>query len=271
MRFAARPRRGGQLPGGDQDRRRMVSEDASARSPPASSIPAPTSARSSTPLVVPWITLHVRLGLGVHRDRRARASSGWSRGSRCTSRPMTHPRLSAGRAARTSAAIRRSRRRAVPWRQIAAAPADLGVRDRQVPDRSDLVAVPVLDSGFPQPELRARPDARSVRRSSSIYLVADVGSIGGGWLSSALIGRGWTVNARAQDGDARVRAGRRADRVRVERQQPVGRGGARRPGGRRAPGLVGEPVHAGVGHVPAARRSARSSASAAWRARSAAC
>jgi MFS transporter, ACS family, hexuronate transporter len=28
-----------------------------------------------------------------------------------------------------------------------------------------------------------------------IYLIADVGSIGGGWLSSALIKRGWTVNA----------------------------------------------------------------------------
>lgn len=29
----------------------------------------------------------------------------------------------------------------------------------------------------------------------AIYLVADVGSIGGGWLSSALIKRGWSVNA----------------------------------------------------------------------------
>ena len=28
-----------------------------------------------------------------------------------------------------------------------------------------------------------------------IYLVADVGSIGGGWLSSSLIKRGWSVNA----------------------------------------------------------------------------
>lgn len=27
-----------------------------------------------------------------------------------------------------------------------------------------------------------------------IYLIADVGSVGGGWLSSALIKRGWTVN-----------------------------------------------------------------------------
>jgi ACS family hexuronate transporter-like MFS transporter len=29
----------------------------------------------------------------------------------------------------------------------------------------------------------------------TIYLVADVGSIGGGWLSSALLARGWSVNA----------------------------------------------------------------------------
>jgi ACS family hexuronate transporter-like MFS transporter len=29
----------------------------------------------------------------------------------------------------------------------------------------------------------------------AVYLVADVGSIGGGWLSSSLIKRGWTVNA----------------------------------------------------------------------------
>jgi ACS family hexuronate transporter-like MFS transporter len=28
-----------------------------------------------------------------------------------------------------------------------------------------------------------------------IYLIADVGSIGGGWLSSSLIARGWTINA----------------------------------------------------------------------------
>jgi ACS family hexuronate transporter-like MFS transporter len=29
----------------------------------------------------------------------------------------------------------------------------------------------------------------------TIYLLADVGSIGGGWLSSALLARGWSVNA----------------------------------------------------------------------------
>ena len=40
----------------------------------------------------------------------------------------------------------------------------------------------------------------------AIYLLADVGSIGGGWLSSTLIKRGWSVNARPQDGHARLRA-----------------------------------------------------------------
>ena len=28
----------------------------------------------------------------------------------------------------------------------------------------------------------------------AVYIIADVGSIGGGWLSSALINKGWTVN-----------------------------------------------------------------------------
>ena len=41
-----------------------------------------------------------------------------------------------------------------------------------------------------------------------IYLIADVGSIGGGWLSSFFIKRGWSINARAQDGDADLRASR---------------------------------------------------------------
>jgi MFS transporter, ACS family, hexuronate transporter len=29
----------------------------------------------------------------------------------------------------------------------------------------------------------------------TVYLLADIGSVGGGWLSSSLIGKGWTVNA----------------------------------------------------------------------------
>ena len=47
---------------------------------------------------------------------------------------------------------------------------------------------------------------------TTVYLIADVGSIFGGYLSSTLIKRGWTVNARAQDGDGhlRVRSSRRS-------------------------------------------------------------
>jgi len=29
----------------------------------------------------------------------------------------------------------------------------------------------------------------------TVYLLADIGSVGGGWLSSSLIGKGWTTNA----------------------------------------------------------------------------
>ena len=45
VRFALGLGESGNFPGVDQDRRRMVSRSASARSPPASSIPARTSAR----------------------------------------------------------------------------------------------------------------------------------------------------------------------------------------------------------------------------------
>jgi ACS family hexuronate transporter-like MFS transporter len=56
------------------------------------------------------------------------------------------------------------------------------------------VALPVLDSRLPQSQARHR--LRLIGPPLVvIYLVADVGSIGGGWLSSSLIKRGWSVNA----------------------------------------------------------------------------
>ena len=39
----------------------------------------------------------------------------------------------------------------------------------------------------------------------AIYLLADVGSVAGGWFSSRLLKMGWTPNACAQAGDAPVR------------------------------------------------------------------
>ena len=51
----------------------------------------------------------------------------------------------------------------------------------------------------------------------AIYLLADVGSIGGGWLAGRFIKRGWSVN-RARKGAMLICAlCRRADRVRLER------------------------------------------------------
>ena len=163
----ARARRSGQLSGVDQGRRRVVPEDASARSPPASSTPAPTSARLITPLVVPCD--HAARGAGTGRSSRP-ASLGffwlvvWWRLLRAAGvRTRSCP---APQSSRTFAAIRRIRRSRRAVAHAAAASPDLGVRARQVHDRPGLVAVSVLDSGFPEPQLRDQPVQRSDRRSS---------------------------------------------------------------------------------------------------------
>jgi ACS family hexuronate transporter-like MFS transporter len=73
-------------------------------------------------------------------------------------------------------------------------PADVVVRIGEVPDRPDLVDVPLLAARFLQPELR--PVAAGARPPIIvIYVVADIGSVGGGWLSSRLIRQGWSVNS----------------------------------------------------------------------------
>ena len=84
-----------------------------------------------------------------------------------------------------------------------------------------------------------------------IYLIADVGSIGGGWLSSFAHQARLDHQRRAQDGDARLRARGHADRVRLDGEPSLGGGRARRSCGGGPSGLVGQSLHAGVGHVPA--------------------
>ena len=181
----ARARRGRQLPGRDQDRGRVVPEArARARHRHLQLRHQHRRARHAARRAVD----HAAPGAGTGRSSSpARSASSGSRsGCRSTARRTTHPRVGAGRAGATSGAIRRIRRSRIAVGDAAAAPPDVGVRDRQVHDRSDLVALPVLDSRLPQPATTASTCRRSARRWSSIYLVADVGSIGGGWLSSAL-------------------------------------------------------------------------------------
>jgi hypothetical protein len=55
-----------------------------------------------------------------------------------------------------------------------------------------------------------------------VYLIADVGSVAGGWLSSTLIGRGWSIN-RARKTAMLHGVPDRADRVRDSCAEPMDR------------------------------------------------
>ena len=87
-----------------------------------------------------------------------------------------------------------------------------------------------------------------------IYLVADVGSIGGGWLSSSLLKRGWSVNAARKTAMLLCAVAVVPIMFAAQGVEPVGGRASRGAGGGRAPGLVGQPVHADLGHVSAPRR-----------------
>ena len=78
---------------------------------------------------------------------------------------------------------------------------------------------------------------------TAIYTAASVGSIAGGWLSGALIKRGWRIATRALRGDGDRRGVRavRDPRLLHEQLHPLPRAARRRHGG--APGVVGQPVH----------------------------
>ena len=96
----------------------------------------------------------------------------------------------------------------------------------------------------------------------TVYLLADVGSVGGGWLSSNLLKHGLDAERRAQDRDAGVRDPDPAGGDGAPRRESVDRGVARGTGGGGAPGLLRQHLHDRVRHVPEARRSDPWSASA---------
>jgi len=73
----------------------------------------------------------------------------------------------------------------------------------------------------------------------AIYLMADCGSIAGGWIASVFLKRGWSAN----------RARKSTMLICATSVVPINR--VNRPGRGSAPGLVGELVHAGFGYVPA--------------------
>ena len=73
------------------------------------------------------------------------------------------------------------------------APANIGIRDRKIPHRSSLVVylywIPNFFRDNHGLDLTTIGPPLIV-----IYLIADIGSIGGGWLSSTFIKRGWSIN-----------------------------------------------------------------------------
>jgi len=110
--------------------------------------------------------------------------------------PEHHPRGECVGARRTSRATRQTRRSrcrsATCWRT-----GSVGVRDREVHDRPIwwlyLFWVPDFLNRYHGIDLKhVGPPL------VTILLIADIGSIGGGWLSSALLKRGWSVNPRAR-------------------------------------------------------------------------
>ena len=121
-------------------------------------------------------------------------------------------------AARTSTAIRRIRSCASPWRTLLAPPPDVGRGDGEVHDRSDLVGLPVLDSGFLQPQVRTVAAAARPADHRRLSRIATSAASFGGWLSSTLITRGWTVN------------GARKTAMLVVRDSPSCRSSRRSPG-----------------------------------------
>ena len=84
----------------------------------------------------------------------------------------------------------------------------------------------------------------------AIYLFADVGSIAGGWMSSALIARGWSVNGGRKAALSRGCTDGRADSSCSGRAEHVDRRVDHRARGRGASMVVVQPLHDGERRVP---------------------
>ena len=84
-----------------------------------------------------------------------------------------------------------------------------------------------------------------------IYLIADVGSVGGGWLSSSLIKRGWTVNKARKTAMLICALAGDPGRFRLLDRESLAGGLVDRTGRGGSSGLVGQRLQHRLGHVPA--------------------
>ena len=136
-----------------------------------------------------------RLAVGVHRHRRRRAALAACSGSRCTAGRRS-TRASPPTSWPTSTATRPSPRARSGGPGCSPSAQTWGFAlGKFFTDPIWSFYLFWLPTFFK--DASARPSARSACRMVVIYVMADVGSIAGGWLSSALIKRGWSLTSRA--------------------------------------------------------------------------
>ena len=90
-----------------------------------------------------------------------------------------------------------------------------------------------------------------------VYNASAIGSIYGGYLPASFIRMGLSAAARAAGGHASLRlprGSRFSHQLSQRTTSEMGRYRIAQPGGSRAPGLVGQSLHHGLGYVPAQRR-----------------
>ena len=85
----------------------------------------------------------------------------------------------------------------------------------------------------------------------AIYVLADIGSVLGGWVSSRRLARGASVNSARKSRHAVLRARRHPGRLRHACADAVGGGRPHRPGLRRPPGILRQPLRPAVRPLPA--------------------
>ena len=206
-----------------------------------------------TPILVPWIALQLGMARRIHRDGRARVHLADRRGSLIYRPPERASEVRRRRSSRTSAAIRSSRRDAFAGREL--------LRHRQTWAFAigKLMTDPIW--WFYLYWLPKFLDARYGIKLAQIaapliviYLLADVGSVFGGWLSGAFIKRGWSVNAGRKTTMLIAALVIVPTMFAPDGDQHVGRGGDRRRRRGGAPMVVREHLHADERHVPAVRR-----------------
>ncbi len=147
-----------------------------------------------TPAVVPFIVVSMGLGWRMAFIITGAASLVWLVAWIVIyRRPREQPRVSAAELAYIESDPADPAEK-IGWLSLLGYRGNLGLCAGQVPDRPDLVAVPVLDAGLPGQDLSSRPGELRPAADRDLSRL-DLGSVAGGWSSSTMMKRGFSANA----------------------------------------------------------------------------